>query len=111
MTTNVQYIEWFVTNMNTLRWVVLLLALIQAGWLMFDGTRALIAGDFVTPSSGPHAGQLGPWSRLVSAVGLEPRSTLIKVLHLLLGVAWLAAAILFVMRPPAGWWMLFACGV
>ena len=34
---------------------------------------ALIAGDYVTPSKGQYAGQLGPWARLVSAVGLEPR--------------------------------------
>ncbi len=55
----------------------MLLAALEAGWMMFDGMRALIVGDYVTPKKGPYAGQLGPWSKLVSAIGLAPRSTLI----------------------------------
>ncbi|MCW5559288.1 MAG: hypothetical protein KIT22_15845 [Verrucomicrobiae bacterium] len=94
-----------------MKWVVLALALFQGGWLVFDGGRALIVGDYVTPSSGPHAGQLGPWSRLVSAVGLEPRGTLVKCLHLFLGLAWLAGLAAFWIRPGAGWWILLGCGV
>jgi hypothetical protein len=94
-----------------LKWIVLALALIQGGWLVFDGSRALIVGDYVTPSTGPHAGQLGPWSRIVSAIGLEPRSTFIKCVHLFLGIAWLIGLILFLVRPTAGWWVLLVCGV
>jgi len=75
--------------------IVLLLALLEAGWLAFDGSRALIVGDYVTPRSGPHAGQLGPWSKLVAAVGIEPRSTLMKTIHVGLGVAWLAVAVAY----------------
>ena len=75
--------------------IVLLLALLEAGWLAFDGTRALVVGDYVTPRSGPHAGQLGPWSKLVAAVGIEPRSTLMKMIHVTLGVAWLAVAVAY----------------
>jgi hypothetical protein len=41
----------------------------------YDGSRALIVGDYVTPKSGAYAGQLGPWAKLVAAVGIEPRST------------------------------------
>lgn len=72
------------TNMQALKWIVLALVLSQGGWLMFDGGRALITGDYVTPSSGPRAGQLGPWSRIVSAVGLEPRSTFMSIIVLVL---------------------------
>jgi hypothetical protein len=95
--------------MHTLKWIVVALALLQGGWLVFDGGRALIVGDYVTPRSGPHAGQLGPWSRIVSALGLEPRSTVIKCLHLFLGIAWLIALIIFVVRPASGWWVLLGC--
>lgn len=94
-----------------MKWIVLAIALFQGGWLTFDGGRALLTGDYATPTSGPRAGQLGPWSRIVSAVGLEPRSTFIKCLHLFLGVAWLIGLAAFVMRPPSGWWVILCCGV
>ena len=48
--------------------------------MLFDGSHALITGDYVTPNSGEYAGQLGPWSNLVKAVGIEPRSTLMKLI-------------------------------
>lgn len=74
-------------------WIVIVLATIEGGWLIFDGSRALIVGDYVTPSSGPHAGQLGPWSRLVSAFGIEPRSTPAKILHGVTGIVILSGAV------------------
>ena len=95
--------------MHTLKWIVLALALFQGGWFVFDGGRALIVGDYVTPSSGPRAGQLGPWSRIVSAFGFEPRSTVIKCLHVVLGIAWLVALTVFVMHPASGWWVILGC--
>jgi len=95
--------------MQTLKWMVLALALFQGGWLIFDGGRALVVGDYVTTASGPRAGQLGPWSRIVSALGFEPRSTPIKCLHLFLGVAWLVALLVFALRPASGWWVVLCC--
>jgi hypothetical protein len=97
--------------MQILKWAVLAVALIQGGWLSFDGTRALIVGDYVTPTSGPRAGQLGPWSRVVLALGFEPRGKFIKCLHVVLGIAWLAALVVFVTRPATGWWILLCCSV
>ena len=66
--------------MHWLKWILLALALLQGGWLVFDGTRALVVGDYVTPRSGVWAGQLGPWSRVLFAVGLEPRGRVVKCL-------------------------------
>lgn len=97
--------------MHALNWIVLALALFQGGWLVFDGGRALIVGDYVTPRSGPRAGQLGPWSRIVSALGFEPRSTFIKCLHLFLGMAWLVSLLAFGLRPASGWWVVLFCAV
>jgi hypothetical protein len=97
--------------MHWLKWVVIALALFQGGWLTFDGGRALVVGDYITPTSGPHAGQLGPWSRIVSALGFEPRSTLIKSLHVVLGIAWLVALLIFWLRPALGWWTLLLCSL
>jgi hypothetical protein len=73
--------------MHGLGWVVLVMALVEGGWLAFDGGRALVVGDYVTRQSAP--GQLGPWSKVVSAVGIEPRSTLMKTIHLALGLWYL----------------------
>lgn len=97
--------------MQLTKWVVVALALFQGAWLAFDGTRALTVGDYITPSSGPRAGQLGPWSRVVSALGWEPRSTLIKSVHVSLGLLWLVGMIVFLIRPEVGWWVLFGCGI
>ena len=90
-------------------WVVIALALVEGGWLAFDGSTALITGDYVTPKSGSHAGQLGPWSKIVAAVGIEPRSTLMKLIHVALGVIWLAMIVAFISGAPWAWWGMIVC--
>ena len=97
--------------MHWLGWVVLTLALIEGGWLAFDGGRALVVGDYVTPKSGQYAGQLGPWAKVVSAVRIEPRSTLMKSIHLAVGLAWLVVMVCFAMRLPWAWSGMVVCAV
>ncbi len=97
--------------MHWLGWVVAALALIEGGWLAFDGGRALIVGDYVTPSSGPSAGQLGPWSKIVSVFGIDPRSTLMKSIHLVLGLAWLAVILCFILGFPQARLGMLLCAV
>lgn len=97
--------------MHWLGWVVVALALIEGGWLAFDGGRALVMGDYVTPKSGPYAGQLGPWAKVVSAVGIEPRSTLMKSTHLVLGLTWLGIMAGFVLRLSWAWLGMVLCAV
>ena len=89
--------------MRFLVWIVVVLGLMLGGWLVFDGGRAFIVGDYVTPKSGPYAGQLGPWAKVVSAVGIEPRSTLMKSFHVGFGVLWLAMTVAFMLRMPWAW--------
>jgi hypothetical protein len=48
------------------RTAILAVSLVMGAWLLFDGFRALATGHYTTPASGPYAGQLGPWSRLVA---------------------------------------------
>jgi hypothetical protein len=94
--------------MTWLRAIIILLALLEAGWMAFDGTRALIVGDYVTPSSGEYAGQLGPWSRLVSAVGIPPRSILMKSIFVGYGFTWLALTAAFAFtNAPWTWFAMF----
>jgi hypothetical protein len=68
------------------------LSVALGGWMVYDGVRAMYVGDYFTPSSGRYAGQLGPWAGLVQRIGLEPRSTAMKILFILFGIAWLAVA-------------------
>ena len=71
-----------------MRWrraLAILCAVIVGAWLAFDGARALIVGDYVTPSSGRFAGRLGPWSQLFTAIGVDPRSTGVKAIHVVVG--------------------------
>jgi hypothetical protein len=92
-----------------LRWVIVALALVEAGWMAFDGTRALIVGDYVTPRTGEYAGQLGPWTKIVSAVGIEPRSSPMKAIFVAYGAIWIAFIGLFAAGfPPARLLILIA---
>ena len=97
--------------MHWLGWIVVSLAVVEGGWLAFDGGHALVTGDYVTPSSGQHAGQLGPWSKLVSAVGIEPRSTLMKSIHLVLGVVWAVAILCYIIGVPWAWSAMLLCAI
>lgn len=79
------------------------LAVLLGAWMAFDGTRALTVGDYVTPATGPHAGQLGPWSRVLGAVGIPARSTGAKAMHVVCGAVLLAAAAALLLGCPWGW--------
>lgn len=97
--------------MHWLGWIVLVLALIEGGWLAFDGSRALVVGDYVTPRSGQYAGQLGPWAKVVSAVGIEPRSALMKSIHVVLGAVWLGVMVCFALGVPWARTGMLVCAV
>ena len=79
--------------------------------MAFDGAHALYHGDYVTPSSGPHAGQLGPWSQVVAALGLEPRGLTMKLVFLSLGGAWLVVLVVYALRAPRAWKGMLVCAV
>lgn len=85
-------------------WIVAALTILNAGWMVFDGARALTVGDYVTPQTGEYAGQLGPWSNLVKIIGIEPRSTLMKLIFVGYGVVMLVIATSFMLRLPWAWW-------
>jgi len=72
-----------------LRWTAVVLCAVQGGYMAVDGIRALLTGRYITPGGGDHAGQLGPWSRLVAAIGVPPESTAMKAVFVGLGVLWL----------------------
>jgi hypothetical protein len=94
-----------------MRWLIVLLSVAEAGWMIFDGGRALTIGDYVTPASGPYAGRLGPWAAIVSAVGIAPRSTAMKLAFVACGTAWLACAVAFARGVPWAWTAMLAAAI
>lgn len=90
--------------------LIAFLVLFTAGWMLFDGTRALIVGDFVTPATGEYAGQLGPWANLVQRVGIEPRSTLMKSIFVVYGLLAIASLVCYLIGYPwAGSALMVVC--
>ena len=84
--------------MLILKWVIILLAILNFGYMTFDGSRGLIVGDYVRPKTGTHAGQLGPWSKIVEKVGMNPESNLMKSIFLIWGIIGLVFAVSFAMN-------------
>ncbi len=77
--------------MTVPKWTATVLAAAAAGWMVFDGTRALTVGDYVTVD-----GRLGPWANVVEAVGIDPRAEGMKLFFVLYGAGWLCAALAYV---------------
>lgn len=94
-----------------MKWAIVILVVLNAGWMFFDGTNALVNGDYVTPSSGEYAGQLGPWAGLVEAAGIEPRSVFMKTIFVVYGTFALVAAIGFSLKQSWGLNLLIAMAV
>lgn len=91
-----------------MRWLVVFLVAISAAYMVFDGVRALVVGDYLTPSSGEHTGQLGPWAILVERVGIAPRSNAMKWTFVAYGTAWLVADLAFAAGQRWAWWAVGA---
>lgn len=71
--------------------------------MTFDGTRALIAGDYVRPTSGQYAGQLGPWSKIVKSIGIDPESTFMKMIFLVWGLTGLTITFCYALNLDWAW--------
>lgn len=93
------------------KYAIFLVALVIGSWLTFDGTRALFSGSYTTPSSGAYAGQLGPWSEIVSSVGLSPTGIFLKFAHVVLGTSWLVFGFFLLRGASFAWWSLLLTAV
>jgi hypothetical protein len=72
--------------------VAAVLSGVLGGWMIVDGGRAMLVGDYFTPRTGRYAGSLGPWAGLVLRLGIDPRSMVMKALFLGFGAAWVLVA-------------------
>ncbi len=94
----------FDTSIHWTGWLVVALVLLNGGWMAFDGGRALVVGDYVTPKKGELPGTLGTWSKVVAAVGIPPRSTLMKCVFVAYGLAYLGVTGAMVLGASRAWW-------
>lgn len=84
--------------MKILRWIIVILAFLNFGFMTVDGSRALIVGDYFRPETGEYAWQLGPWAALVSTIGIHPESVLMKGIFIAWGTFGLIFTVSFAMR-------------
>lgn len=83
--------------MQIVKWIIIVLAVLNFGFMTFDGSRGLFVGDYVRPQTGEHAGELGPWSEVVTLVGLDPEANLMKSIFLIWGAVGLILSVSFAM--------------
>ncbi len=84
--------------LGIIKWIIVIFSVLNFGYMCFDGSRGLIVGDYVRPETGEHAGELGPWSNVVEAVGINPESNTMKTTFLVWGILGLVIAVSFAMR-------------
>ena len=92
-------------------WLIALLAVVEGGWMAFDGWHALTTGDYVTPQKGRHAGQLGPWAGVVSKAGIPPRSSAMKLIFAVYGTAWMVVMICFLLQIHWAWMAMLIAAI
>lgn len=86
-----------------LKWITIGLAVLNFGYMLFDGSKALIQGDYIRPTSGEYAGQLGPWNYLVKKVGIDPESGLMKIIFVLWGLIGLILTVCYGLNYSWAW--------
>jgi hypothetical protein len=89
--------------LSILKWIIAFLSLMNAGYMCFDGCKALITGDYIRPKTGEYAGQLGPWTEIVEKIGIDPMSTLMKLIFVIYGLIGLIITIAWIMDLPWAW--------
>ncbi len=89
--------------MHWARVLILLCTLFEAGWMAFDGSQAMITGHLLGPTSGAHAGELGPWRYIVQKVGVNPGGKPMRLFFMIYGWGWLLIAGGFAARQPWSW--------
>lgn len=89
-----------------LKAIIIVISLINAGYMAFDGLRAFITGDYLRPESGEYAGMLGPWASLVQKIGTDPMSAFMKSVFVVIGIYGLIATAAYAANKKQGFLML-----
>jgi len=76
--------------------VLSFIAISVGGWMIFDGAHVLITGKYFGPA------KPGPWSSLVSAVGLTPFS--LGIPFIIFGLLWLFCLAMLYLDHSWAWY-------
>jgi hypothetical protein len=88
---------------TVIKWLIVFLSLTNSGYMLFDGARALTKGDYIRPTSGEYTGQLGPWTKIVERLGIDPMSGFMKSVFVLYGLVGFVLTICFALGYSWAW--------
>jgi hypothetical protein len=71
--------------MSILKWIIIILATLNFGYMTYYGSRALMMGSDMQTPIGEYAGNTCSWQDVVSVVGIVPGSTLMNYIFLIWG--------------------------
>lgn len=83
--------------------ILALIALLNGGWMIFDGIHVLMKGKYFGPADP------GPWSKIVSAIGLEPLS--LGIPFIIFGSGWLTSIFGIFSLETWGWYLAVGISV
>ena len=89
--------------MTLIRMAILILSVVEAGWFLIEGIRALRTGNYYTAQAGKYKGQLGPWAKIIGGVGINPQSAFMKSTFLFIGIIWFFFIIGFALEMSWAW--------
>jgi hypothetical protein len=76
--------------------IVSLIAVLTGGWMIFDGIYVLTTGKYFGPE------KPGPWSDLVSVIGVNPFD--LGIPFIILGVLWLLFLVGLLLNQSWSWY-------
>lgn len=80
-----------------------LLALLNGGWMIFDGFHVIRTGKYFGPE------EPGSWSEIVASIGINPLS--IGPVFVALGVAWFISIAGLLLSSSWGWMAMLASAI
>lgn len=82
---------------------LLLLAVLNGGWMLFDGLHVIKKGKYFGPD------EPGLWSKIVASLGINPFS--IGPVFVVLGLIWLISIAGLLAATSWGWLALLVCAI
>ena len=83
--------------------VIILLAALNGGWMIFDGCHVIKKGKYFGPATP------GAWSKIIEGIGINPFS--IGPFFIALGLLWFISSIAVVTEMPWGWLALLSTSI
>jgi len=80
-----------------------LLALLNGGWMLFDGIHVIRKGKYFGPE------EPGVWSKIVASLGINPFS--IGPVFVVLGIAWFVSIAGVLLSSSWGWLAMLASAI